>query len=299
MKKSTFKPQKLLVNQKEYLYFSIKQIASKYGRDADRLPYSIRILLETVIRKCDGITITPEDVGKLAGWMPSANEREPLAFFPARVVLQDFTGVPVLVDLAAMRTEMERRGGNPARINPVIPVDLVIDHSVQMDFTGFPEALLKNVQKEFERNHERYHFLRWAQQAFSNLRIVPPSKGIVHQVNLERLSPVVQASSDSVPVLYPDSLLGTDSHTPMINGLGVLGWGVGGIEAIAAMLDQPVEILTPDVIGIRLTGRLREGVMATDLTLHLTQLLRKTGVVNKFLEYFGPSLEELSLPDRA
>lgn len=289
----------LKIGNKEYQYFPIEEIASGFGVDASKLPYSLRILLEASIRKCDGVSITKEDISQLANWLPKNDKRQPLAFFPARVVLQDFTGVPVLVDLAAMRTELERRGGDPSSVNPTIPVDLVIDHSVQMDFTGIPDALQKNVQIEFERNRERYVFLRWAQQAFKNLRIVPPSRGIIHQVNLERLSPVVQISGDEIPLVYPDSVFGTDSHTTMINGLGVLGWGVGGIEAIAAMLDQPVEMVTPDVIGVRLTGKLREGVMPTDLVLHLTQMLRKVGVVNTFLEYFGDGLASLSLADRA
>ncbi len=283
----------------EYRYYPIEDVASGFGVDASRLPYSLRILLEASIRKCDGVSITKEDVRRLVNWQPENTKRPPLAFYPARVILQDFTGVPVLVDLAAMRTEMERRGGNPQNVNPVIPVDLVIDHSVQMDYAGIPDALQKNVQIEFERNRERYVFLRWAQQAFKNLRIVPPARGIIHQINLERLSPVVQISKDEVPFVFPDSVFGTDSHTTMINGLGVLGWGVGGIEAIAAMLDQPVEMVTPDVIGIRLIGKLREGVMPTDLVLHLTQMLRTVGVVNTFIEYFGPGLDNLSLADRA
>ena len=299
MNENNFSPTVFSIGNQKYQYYSVNQVCSKYQINPEKLPFSIRILLEAAIRKCDGVVITPADVQKLAEWKPVNSDRNPLAFFPARVVLQDFTGVPVLVDLAAMRTEMERRGGDPEKINPVIPVDLVIDHSIQMDYTGMPDAMLKNVRKEYERNQERYHFLRWAQQAFSNLRIVPPSNGIIHQVNLERLSPVVQKTNDVVPVVYPDLVFGTDSHTTMINGLGVLGWGVGGIEAIAAMLDQPVEILTPDVIGVRLSGRLQAGVTPTDLTLHLTQILRKTGVVNKFLEYFGPGLDSLSLADRA
>lgn len=299
MTNSSFTVQTFTANNRTYGFYSIQQAAKEFKKDDSRLPYCIRILLEAAIRRCDGLSITREDVARLARWTPSADERFPMAFYPARVVLQDFTGVPVMVDLAAMRTEMERRGGDPARINPAIPVDLVIDHSIQMDFTGSADALEKNVKVEFERNRERYRFLRWAQQAFTNLRIVPPSRGIIHQVNLERLSPVVQVSDDELPVVYPDSVFGTDSHTTMINGLGVLGWGVGGIEAIAAMLDQPVELVTPDVVGIRLTGKLREGVMPTDLVLHMTQLLRKTGVVNQFLEYFGPGLDGLSLADRA
>ncbi len=299
MTDSPFSVNTFTANNRMYGYFSIKQAGQEFKKDVNRLPYCIRILLESAIRRCDGVSITRDDVARLARWTPSADERYPLAFYPARVVLQDFTGVPVMVDLAAMRTEMERQGGDPTRINPAIPVDLVIDHSIQMDFTASADALTKNVKVEFERNRERYHFLRWAQQAFTNLRIVPPSRGIIHQVNLERLSPVVQVTNDELPVVYPDSVFGTDSHTPMINGLGVLGWGVGGIEAIAAMLDQPVELVTPDVVGVRLTGKLRDGVMPTDLVLHLTQLLRKTGVVNQFIEYFGPGMDGLSLADRA
>jgi aconitate hydratase len=299
MTKNPFSTKSFSVGSKDFQFYSVKQICSEFNINPDQLPYSIRILLESAARKCDESIISANDVKRLAEWKPNVGERIPLAFFPARVVLQDFTGVPVLVDLAAMRTEMIRRGGNPAKINPVIPVDLVIDHSIQMDYAGMPNALIKNTQKEYERNLERYRFLRWAQQAFTKLRIVPPSNGIIHQVNLERLSPVVQLSNDEIPIAYPDSVLGTDSHTPMINGLGVLGWGVGGIEAIAAMLNQPVELPTPDVFGIRLTGRLQPGVTPTDLTLTLTQVLRKTGVVNKFLEYFGPGLENLSLADRA
>lgn len=299
MAHNPFSKAKITVGNRDYAYYSIIQAGSEFGTDVSRLPYSIRILLEAALRRCDGVTIMPEDAAALAHWKPIVKERQPLAFYPARVVLQDFTGVPVLVDLAAMRAEVERRGGDPARINPAIPVDLVIDHSVQMDYAGTADALTRNIQKEFERNRERYDFLRWAQQAFQNLRIVPPSRGIIHQVNLEQLSPVVQMSGGANPLVFPDLVLGTDSHTTMINGLGVLGWGVGGIEAIAAMLDQPVELLTPDVLGIRLTGSLREGVMPTDLVLHLTQVLRQTGVVNKFLEYFGPGLDELSLADRA
>lgn len=299
MTNSPFSVNTFTANNQTYRYYSIKEAGQEFKKDVSRLPYCIRILLESALRRCDGLSITRDDVARLVRWTPSADERHPLAFYPARVVLQDFTGVPVMVDLAAMRTEMERQGGDPTRINPAIPVDLVIDHSIQMDFTGSADALAKNVKVEFERNRERYHFLRWAQQAFTNLRIVPPSRGIIHQVNLERLSPVVQITGDEVPVVYPDSVFGTDSHTPMINGLGVLGWGVGGIEAIAAMLDQPVELVTPDVVGIRLTGKLRDGVMPTDLVLHLTQLLRKTGVVNQFIEYFGPGMDGLSLADRA
>ena len=219
---------------------------------------------------------------------------------PARVLLQDFTGVPAVVDLAAMRSALSRLGGDPKKINPMVPVDLVIDHSVQVDFFASPDALQRNAEIEFQRNRERYEFLHWGQQAFDNFRVVPPSTGIVHQVNLEYLAQVVvTAQDDDDLVAFPDTLVGTDSHTTMINGLGVAGWGVGGIEAEAAMLGQPLDMLTPDVIGFRLVGDLREGITATDLTLTVVQMLREKGVVGKFVEFFGPGLDHLSLPDRA
>jgi len=223
-----------------------------------------------------------------------------LPFQPARVVMQDFTGVPAVVDLAAMRSAIARLGGDPKKINPVVPVDLVIDHSVQVDFFAGPDALARNAELEFQRNRERYEFLHWGQNAFSNFRVVPPATGIVHQVNLEYLAQVVQTKQNGAEVLaYPDTLVGTDSHTTMINGLGVVGWGVGGIEAEAAMLGQPINIVTPDVIGFKLYGQLREGITATDLTLTITQMLREKGVVEKFVEFYGPGLSSMSLPDRA
>ncbi len=264
-----------------------------------RLPYSIKILLEAALRQLDGFTITEQDVTTLAGWPQGAAERE-IPYKPARVILQDFTGVPSVVDLAAMRAAVARLGGNPQRINPVVPVDLVIDHSVQVDLFGSPLALQFNAEREFERNRERYEFLRWGQQAFDNFRVVPPATGIVHQVNLEYLARVVQTQEMGGETLaFPDTLIGTDSHTTMINGLGVLGWGVGGIEAEAVMLGQPMYMLMPQVVGFRLTGRLREGVTATDLVLTVTQMLRQKGVVGKFVEFYGPGLDTLSLPDRA
>ena len=267
-----------------------------------RLPYSVRVLLECLLRRCDGSVVTEAEVEALSRWEPAGCPLGEVAFFPARVLLQDFTGVPAIVDLAAMRTAMARLGGDPALINPLIPVDLVIDHSVQVDRFGSEGAASFNAEREFERNAERYQFLRWGQGAFRDLRVVPPATGICHQVNLEYLASVVQlrsAEGTAVALAYPDSLVGTDSHTPMINGLGVLGWGVGGIEAEAAMLGQPLYLVTPDVVGLRLEGRLPEGATATDLVLAVTQLLRKRGVVDKFVEFFGPGVKNLSLPDRA
>ena len=265
-----------------------------------RLPFSIKVLLESVLRNCDGTLVTEADVVGLANWNAQSPVAREVPFKPARVILQDFTGVPAVVDLAAMRSAMQRLGGDPAKINPLVPVDLVIDHSVQVDEFGHPSALARNAEIEFERNRERYEFLRWGQQAFRNFRVVPPDTGIVHQVNLEFLAKVVLAQNqDGETVLLPDTLVGTDSHTTMINGLGVLGWGVGGIEAEAAMLGQPYYFLTPKVVGFRLRGKLKEGVTATDLVLTITQILRKKGVVEKFVEFFGEGLAEMPLADRA
>ncbi len=265
----------------------------------DRLPYSVRVLLENLLRHEDGRIISADDVLALARWTGGGDARE-IAFMPARVVMQDFTGVPAVVDLAAMRSAMQRLGGDPMKINPIVPVDLVIDHSVQVDVFGTPEAYERNVAIEYQRNVERYTFLRWAQSAFQNFRIVPPGMGIVHQVNLEYLSPLVhRRERDGEVVAYPDTLVGTDSHTTMINGLGVLGWGVGGIEAEAVMLGQPYYMLTPEVVGFRLTGELPEGATATDLVLTITQMLRQKGVVGKFVEFTGEGVSRLSLPDRA
>jgi len=253
-----------------------------------------------VLRQCNDAEIKPEDVTNLASWKPNPASRPSFPFRPGRVIMQDFTGVPAVVDLAAMRSALSRLGGDPKKINPMVPVDLVIDHSVQVDFFASPDALQRNAEIEFQRNRERYEFLHWGQQAFDNFRVVPPSTGIVHQVNLEYLAQVVvTAQDDDDLVAFPDTLVGTDSHTTMINGLGVAGWGVGGIEAEAAMLGQPLDMLTPDVIGFRLVGDLREGITATDLTLTVVQMLREKGVVGKFVEFFGPGLDHLSLPDRA
>ncbi|MEQ1825604.1 MAG: aconitate hydratase AcnA [Pirellula sp.] len=265
-----------------------------------RLPFSIRVLLEAVLRNCDGYQVTEDDVRNLAKWNAAKPAELEVPFKPARVVLQDFTGVPAVVDLAAMRDAMKVLGGDPKRINPLIPVDLVIDHSVQVDFYGGADSLAKNVEVEFERNKERYEFLRWGQQAFDNFRVVPPNTGIVHQVNLEFLAKAVFQGKDYAgAVAYPDSLVGTDSHTTMINGLGVLGWGVGGIEAEATMLGQPLYMLMPEVVGMKLSGNLAPGATATDLVLRVTEILRKEGVVNKFVEFFGDGVSCMSLADRA
>ena len=265
-----------------------------------RLPFSIKILLEALLRNLDNDLVREEDVKALAAWNAKKPVSRELPFKPARVVLQDFTGVPAVVDLAAMRSAMQRLGGDAARINPLVPVDLVIDHSVQVDDFRSSLAILKNADIEFQRNRERYEFLRWGQKVFANFRVVPPATGIVHQVNLEFLAKVVQAREENGErVLYPDTLVGTDSHTTMINGLGVLGWGVGGIEAEAVMLGQPLYFLTPAVVGFKLTGQLREGVTATDLVLTVTEILRKRGVVDKFVEFYGPGLSQMPLADRA
>ncbi|MDP2361727.1 MAG: aconitate hydratase AcnA [bacterium] len=265
-----------------------------------RLPFSIKVLLESVLRHCDGMVVREEDLARIAGWNPAAPTDEEIPYRPARVVLQDFTGVPAVVDLAALRSAMARLGGDPRRINPVVPVDLVIDHSIQVDAYGRPDALRTNTRLEFERNRERYEFLRWGQQAFDNFGVVPPAVGIIHQVNLEHLARGVMRRRDGEgEVVFPDSCVGTDSHTTMINGLGIAGWGVGGIEAEAVMLGQPIYMLIPEVMGFRLVGRPREGVTATDLTLTCVEMLRRKGVVGKFVEYCGPGLSAMSLADRA
>ena len=270
------------------------------GFTLDRLPYSIRVMLEAVLRGCDGFTVTPENVKQLAQYNPKDPLRAEVPFSPARVLLQDFTGVPAVVDLAAMRSAIARAGGNPSTINPRVPVHLIIDHSVQVDYYGIPEALQLNSDYEFRRNRERYEFLRWGQQAFDNFYVVPPASGICHQVNLEYVARCVWTKTENQQVVaFPDSLVGTDSHTTMINGLGVVGWGVGGIEAEAVMLGQPVYMLMPEVIGFRLTGALPQGATATDMVLTVTQMLRNYGVVGRFVEFFGPGIQALSVPDRA
>ncbi|MDO9708816.1 aconitate hydratase AcnA [Paracraurococcus lichenis] len=289
----------LVVDGKTYNYFSLPEAAKSIG-DISRLPFSLKVLLENVLRYEDGSSYTVEDAKSIAGWLPAGKSEKEVPFRPARILMQDFTGVPGVVDLAAMRDGMIKLGGDPRRVNPLVPVDLVIDHSVMIDYSGTPDALQKNVDIEFERNGERYEFLRWGQSAFDNFRVVPPGTGICHQVNLEYLAQVVWTMADAGDLYaYPDSCYGTDSHTTMVNGLGVLGWGVGGIEAEAAMLGQPIAMLIPDVIGFKLTGRLKEGVTATDLVLTVTQMLRKKGVVGKFVEFFGAGLDDLALADRA
>nr|WP_026298454.1 aconitate hydratase AcnA [Cohnella laeviribosi] len=289
----------LQVAGQSYRYYSLEKLEQQGAGPVSKLPFSMKVLLEAAVRQFDGRAITLEHVKQIAGWANGREDKE-IPFIPARIVLQDFTGVPVVVDLAAMRETVKKAGGDPKRINPLVPVDLVIDHSVMVDAFGTPDALQTNMNIEFERNEERYRFLRWAQTAFDNFRAVPPATGIVHQVNLEYLASVAATKTkDGVTEVYPDSLVGTDSHTTMINGLGVVGWGVGGIEAEAGMLGQPLYFVTPEVIGFRLTGRLAEGATATDLALTITQILRKKGVVGKFVEFFGSGLSNISLADRA
>ncbi len=284
----------------DYIFFHLGRLEKEGLTQLERLPFSIRVMLESLLRQCNEREITRQDVINLAGWTAQAAERPTLPYRPARVIMQDLTGVPAVVDLAAMRSAVSRLGGDPKQINPLVPVDLVIDHSVQVDFFATPDALMRNADLEFQRNQERYEFLRWGQQAFDNFRLVPPATGIVHQVNLEYLADVVMANDeDGERIAYPDTLVGTDSHTTMINGLGVVGWGVGGIEAEAAMLGQPIDMLTPDVVGFKMEGQLNEGVTATDLVLTVTQMLRKKGVVDKFVEFFGSGLDSMSLTDRA
>ncbi len=287
------------VNGKTYHYFSLPEAAKQLG-DISRLPASLKVLLENLLRWEDDVTVRADDFTSLAVWLKTRTSEQEIQYRPARVLMQDFTGVPAVVDLAAMRDAVSRAGGDPQRINPLSPVDLVIDHSVMVDRFGNEHAYEQNVDIEFQRNGERYEFLRWGQQAFDNFQVVPPGTGICHQVNLEYLAQVAWTrEEDGETFVYPDTLVGTDSHTTMINGLGVLGWGVGGIEAEAAMLGQPVSMLIPEVVGFRLKGKLNEGVTATDLVLTVTQMLRKHGVVGKFVEFFGPGLDSLPLADRA
>src|SRR6058998_1387275 len=288
----------LQVGGRSYEIYRLDALA-RAGLSIERLPYSLKILVENLLRTLDGRVVRAEDVEAIARWNPTAEPDREIAFTPSRVLLQDFTGVPAVVDLAAMRDAMATLGGDPKKINPLQPAELVIDHSVQVDEYGSRAALLINAKKEFERNRERYLFLRWGQRAFQNFRVVPPATGIVHQVNLEYLARVVFSTGGDRPQAYPDTLIGTDSHTTMINGLGVLGWGVGGIEAEAAMLGQPVSMLLPQVVGFRLTGKLAEGATATDLVLTVTEMLRKKGVVGKFVEFYGPGIATLPLADRA
>jgi len=306
----SFKSRKTLkVGTKSYVYYSLKAAEKNGLTGVSALPYSMKVLLENLLRNEDDRTVTKKDILGFVAWLSNKGKADAeVGFRPARVLMQDFTGVPAVVDLAAMRDGMKLLKGDAQKINPLVPVDLVIDHSVVVDNFGNAKALAANVKREYEQNMERYKFLKWGQGAFENFRVVPPGTGICHQVNLEYLSQTVWTKSEivtkgkkkaKITVAYPDTLVGTDSHTTMVNGLGVLGWGVGGIEAEAAMLGQPQSMLLPEVIGFKLTGKLREGVTATDLVLLVTNMLRKKGVVNKFVEFFGPGLQALTLADRA
>jgi aconitate hydratase len=298
----------LKVGSRTYVYYSLPAAEKRGLRGISRLPFAMKVLLENLLRNEDGRSVTKDDVKAVAAWLKKRSSEREIAFRPARVLMQDFTGVPAVVDLAAMRDAMRHLGGDPNKINPMVPVDLVIDHSVIVNFFGSPSAFKRNVEEEYKQNQERYRFLKWAQRSFENFRVVPPGTGICHQVNLEYLSRTVFSRKQkmridgrmaTVEVAYPDTVIGTDSHTTMVNGLSVLGWGVGGIEAEAAMLGQPMSMVLPEVVGFRLTGRLKEGVTATDLVLTVTQMLRKHGVVGKFVEFCGPGLDHLSVEDRA
>ena len=290
----------LNVNGKTYHYFSLKEAEKNHFHGINRLPYSLKVLFENLLRFEDNLTVTKEDINALASWLKTKTSNHEIAYRPARVLMQDFTGVPAIVDLAAMRDALKQMGGDPNKISPLSPVDLVIDHSVMVDSFAKKDSLDLNTKIEMQRNIERYEFLRWGQKAFANFRVVPPGTGICHQVNLEYLAKTVWSNDlDGKTYAYPDTLVGTDSHTTMINGLGVLGWGVGGIEAEAAMLGQPVSMLIPEVVGFKLSGKMREGMTATDLVLTVTQMLRKKGVVGKFVEFYGPGLADLPLADRA
>ena len=297
----TFKAQRELnVNGQTYHYCSLKAAQEAGLSDIDRLPFSLKVLLENLLRHEDGNAVDADDIRAFSEWLKTRDSEREIAYYPARVLMQDFTGVPAVVDLASMRNAMVNLKGDAQKINPLCPVDLVIDHSVQVDDWKDKNAYAENVEIEMQRNHERYEFLRWGQQAFKNFRVVPPGTGICHQVNLEYLAKTVWSEIiDGQTWAFPDTLVGTDSHTTMVNGLGVLGWGVGGIEAEAAMLGQPISMLIPEVVGFKLIGQLAEGVTATDLVLTVTQMLRKHGVVAKFVEFFGPGLQHLSLADRA
>jgi aconitate hydratase len=290
----------LTVGNQNYDVFRLDALEKAGFKNVSKLPVSLKVLLENLLRQEDNHHVGKGDIEALANWNPTAKQDKEIAFMPARVLMQDLTGVPAVVDLAAMREAMKRLGGDPRKINPLAPVDLVIDHSVQVDYFGTPDAFHKNSEIEFQRNVERYAFLRWGQKAFDNFRLIPPDTGICHQVNLEYLAPVIfRATKDGATLAYPDTVVGTDSHTPMINGLGVVGWGVGGIEAEAALLGQPIIMLIPEVIGFKLHGKLPEGATATDLVLTVVQMLRKKGVVEKFVEFYGAGLSTLSLADRA
>src|SRR5216684_2804522 len=283
-------------NSREGFLYSLPALEEQGVGKVSRLPVSIRIVLESVLRNCEGKKVRRKDVETLANWRAKSPANEEIPFVVARIVLQDFTGVPLVVDLAAMRSAVQRLGGDPKIIEPLVPVDLVVDHSVQVDFFGSARALRLNLEMEFKRNRERYQFLKWGQQAFKTFQLIPPGIGIVHQVNLEYLAKGVQHAQSTInhqpsTIFYPDTLVGTDSHTTMINGLGVVGWGVGGIEAEAGMLGQPVYFLTPEVVGVHMSGSLKPSVTATDLVLHITEMLRKAKVVGKFVEFYGEGTE--------
>ena len=305
----SFKCRKTLkVGSKTYVYYSLPTAEKNGLKGISKLPYSMKVLLENLLRNEDGRTVKKDDIVAVSKWLRKRKLEHEVAFRPARVLMQDFTGVPAVVDLAAMRNAMQKLGGDAEKINPLVPVDLVIDHSVIVNFFGDNKAFAKNVVEEYKQNQERYEFLKWGQKAFSNFSVVPPGTGICHQVNLEYLAQTVWTKKEKMTVgrktgtfevAYPDSLVGTDSHTTMVNGLAVLGWGVGGIEAEACMLGQPLSMLLPEVVGFKLKGQLKEGVTATDLVLTVTQMLRKQGVVGKFVEFFGPGLDHLSVADKA
>ncbi len=290
----------LKIGSKKYYFFSLYELEKKYKIPIQKLPFTIRILLENLIRNFDGENIKEEKIAVFKNWKGKIEENIEIPFYPSRVILQDFTGVPAILDLAAMRNGMKKWGGDPKKVNPKIKSHLIIDHSIQVDYFGTKLSFFLNIQKEFERNRERYILLKWAQNAFENLKVIPPGKGIIHQINLEYLAEVVSVKKEEEKeILIPDTLIGTDSHTTMINGIGVLGWGVGGIEAEASMLGEPIYLKIPEVIGVKLKGNLKEGVTATDLVLYITEKLRKKGVVEKFVEYFGEGVKNLSVPDRA
>ena len=299
MEKDTYLRQ-LDVNNRSFEFYNILLLEENGIADIARLPFSIRILVENLLRKMDGRIVTEQDLRNIAGWQKSYDEPVEIPYHPARVLMQDFTGVPAVVDLAAMRDAIKTLGGDPQKVNPLVPVELIVDHSVQVDYYGTDSAVYHNVKKEYERNGERYALLKWAQQSFDNFKVVPPRSGICHQVNLEYMGRVVIAEEiDGRTIAYPDTLVGLDSHTTMIDGIGVMGWGVGGIEAEAVMLGQPYYMSIPEVIGVKLTGQLQPGVTATDLVLQVTEMLRNYNVVEKFVEYFGPGLKNLTVPDRA
>lgn len=298
--KNTEYMKKIPIRGKDYHFYDIHRLEEKGIAAIAQLPYTIKILVENMLRKWDDRTVREEDLLNIARWKKHYTTPQEIPYHPARVLMQDFTGVPAVVDLAAMRDAVKDLGGDPAKINPLVPVDLVVDHSVQVDYFGSADALSKNVAKEYERNSERYELLKWAQKSFNNFRVVPPNSGICHQVNLEYLGRVIITENDNdLLMAYPDTLVGTDSHTTMINGIGVMGWGVGGIEAEAVMLGQPYYMSIPEVIGVKMVGELAEGVTATDLVLAVTEMLRNHGVVEKFVEYFGPGLKNLTIPERA